>query len=240
MKNKINISDKDKRTLLLLFSVIILAISYFFVYTKYNEKTKEIREVNINLSVKMNELKNMEAQKDEKLQLCKELELEINNILKEFPADITPEKNIVFINQLEELADMEVSVIGFHEKELYFDLNAQGEVVVTDESLEETSTNSELVATTTIEDNIQGYKSTLSISFITTYAGLEKCIDFINDYDEKMSIEQVNTSYDSSTGNLSGTMDIVVYSVVSDYNSYEDPVIDSIKIGTDNIFGTVE
>ncbi|MGN6715331.1 hypothetical protein [Anaerocolumna jejuensis] len=87
-----------------------------------------------------------------------------------------------------------------------------------------------------------GMKSTVSISFKTTYEGLKKAIDYINESSRRMTIGELNTTYDTATGNLTGSMTINMYMLTGSgvEKTYEPPAMDDIKTGRDNIFGTLK
>lgn len=93
-----------------------------------------------------------------------------------------------------------------------------------------------------VTNKFTGMKSTVSISFKTTYEGLKKAIDFINENSSRMTIGELNTTYDTATGNLTGSMTVNMYMLTGSgvEKTYEPPAMDDIKTGRDNIFGTLK
>lgn len=83
-----------------------------------------------------------------------------------------------------------------------------------------------------------GMQSRFTINFKTTYKGLHKLIDYINEYPYRTSINNVSVSFDSTSGNLTGSLELTRYALTGTGKQYEPPFIDGIDIGTDNIFGT--
>ena len=55
-----------------------------------------------------------------------------------------------------------------------------------------------------------------------------------------MTLDNVNASYDTSTGNLTGTIIVNMFSMTGTDNSYSEPDAGDVAYGTDNIFGTIE
>ena len=55
-----------------------------------------------------------------------------------------------------------------------------------------------------------------------------------------MTLDNVNASYDTSTGNLTGTIIVNIFSMSGTERTYTEPDAGSVAYGTDNIFGTVE
>ncbi len=64
--------------------------------------------------------------------------------------------------------------------------------------------------------------------------------DYINNYTEKRNIDEITLSYDSETGNLTGSMKINMYNLVGNGITYTEPAIGNVDIGLDNIFGTID
>lgn len=87
---------------------------------------------------------------------------------------------------------------------------------------------------------ITGYQTSVVLSYQATYEGLKKCIDYINDYKERMNISALTASFDSTTGNLTGTVTVTMYALYGAGKRYTPPQISGVKLGTDNIFGTFE
>ena len=56
----------------------------------------------------------------------------------------------------------------------------------------------------------------------------------------RMTLDNVNASYDTSTGNLTGTIIVNMFSMTGTDNSYSEPDAGDVAYGTDNIFGTIE
>ena len=90
---------------------------------------------------------------------------------------------------------------------------------------------------TTGQQYMTGLVSSININFQTTYEDFKKLVDYINNYPEKTSISNASLSYDSSTGELIGSMTINRYALTGTGKVYEEPYIGDISIGTDNIFG---
>ena len=88
------------------------------------------------------------------------------------------------------------------------------------------------------DNDFSCYKTAMLLQFKTSYDGLKKCIDYINNYEDRMNIDELTVAYDPSTGQLTGTMKVNQYAVVGINKKYQDVIINDIDIGTDNIFGT--
>jgi hypothetical protein len=259
MKNKLKISEKDARLLILLFALIIFAASYFLVYTKNVEKTKDINSSNKELQQRVNELEGMQADALDKQKEIETFEKEIAKIKEKFPSQIRTEDNIVLVDQLENNADMKVSSESFIMNQIFYPnlTGVDSTAGSTNESNSESVSNDGTTDTTTAADNtavadtsegetsntslaLIGYKSTTTITYQTTYEGLKKAIDYIYNNSNIMNISDLTATYDSSTGNIMGSMSINAYSLFGTGKKYEEPFIDGINTGIRNIFGTIK
>lgn len=236
MKNQLKISENDRRLLFLLFSLIVIAVSYFFIYTKNNNQTNEINESNEVLKARVEELYDMQAQMDLMKEEIQVFTQETEKIKALFPPGLKTEDTIVMLVDLEKAADMKISSATFAMNELFSpsaDFQQESEETTSEES-EEEAVNLPNVGI------LFGYKSTITIAYQTNYAGLKKAIDYINQNPDQMTIGDLSAAYDTSTGNLMGSMSIHMYSLIGTDKVYEAPFIDGINIGLKNIFGTIE
>jgi len=87
-------------------------------------------------------------------------------------------------------------------------------------------------------ETMVGMQTIVSMNFSTTYNNFKKLVEYIKNYPDKTVIDSAAVSYDSSTGNLTGSLVIKRFSLTGTGKVYEEPYIDDINIGTDNIFGT--
>ena len=88
--------------------------------------------------------------------------------------------------------------------------------------------------------SVVGYKTTLTLAFSCTDQQLTDALDFINSYEDKMSVETVTVGYDETSGNLTGTMNLCMYALDGSEKAYTAPDIKDVKLGVANIFGSKE
>lgn len=250
------ITEKEKRLLLILVSVLILVGSYQFGYQKFHSMAVELESRNQELTGKLMELQQKQAKKEKMIEETTEYTNQANEILNQFPQSLTQEKNIIFVTELEQYAGMTVDSVAFNETTLFYspespsnssdaDMGNDTEDGTFEEGIEtdNTSTNSTGLETKTNESTVKnivtGYETTMILTYQSTYEGLKKAIDFINTYKEKRHISDITASFDMTTGNLSGTISVVLYETENGAG-YEAPALHSIGVGKDNIFGTFE
>lgn len=213
------ISEKQIRLLILLAIVLIIFGCYRFGYLRYEEQADSIRGENEILSERVDQLTVLERKKEDyKKDIETSLE-NIKNITKRYGPRNTPEKSLIFLVDLEQNAGLEIPSVSFGEDTEIFYSTA----VPSTDGL-----------------GVSVLSCPLSITYRTTYEGFKECMDYINQYEERMNVENITASYDATTGNLTGTMVINLFAMSGTDNQYQKPEVSGITIGTDNIFGTAE
>lgn len=261
------ITDRDLKLLFVLISIILLAVSYFFGCMKFIDKTNTIKAENQTLQAEVDELTEMKTHEAEKKQEIAQYNEVIKTIYDRFPGAMTEEKSIDILTDLEEEAEMSTNSVTFTINEQFYseaELEAQENEAANaaaaesgDETADEEGTvitpaptATAAPATTDITANGQagtiadgsvvGYKTTLVVEFVTTYEGLEKAIDFVKEYEDKMSIDTITIEFDSETGELKGTMNLSMYALDGIGAEYVEPKITDVKLGLKDIFRSLE
>lgn len=83
------------------------------------------------------------------------------------------------------------------------------------------------------------YKTQLNMTFTSTYEGFKSMLNSIPTDTAKQSISNVTASFDTTTGNLMGTIVIDKFYMTGTTQGYVPPSINDVSVGTDNVFGTV-
>lgn len=221
---KNNISDKDRKIFIVFLAFLIIAGSYQFAYRGFSKKTRAFETENALLADTLAELKRKSNSKEEYSNRIADMENQIAAIREDYPQYITQEKITQFVIELEEVADMKVSSITFQNVADIVPEYADSSVTNTNEaSAEKPST----------------YTTVITLSYMTTYEGLKQAIDYINEYDDYRNIRDLTAAFDSSTGNLSGTMTICIYTLNPLGSEYVKPEFQQ-PTGNQNIFGSFE
>lgn len=226
--------QKQVKLIIVLVSLLIVACAYFFGFQRFNKKAELIRKENISLTTQRNEL--MEKSRNETA-MTEEINImreKYELIIDEFPSDLTQDKSIMFIYNLSKLAGMKINVIGLSEKEFFYSPFGYTDTPI------ETSTEGADTVQASSSQVLLGYKTKINISYSSTYDGLKKCISHINDNKDRMNVASFTAAFDQTSGILSGTMLIDFYALSGTDKEFEEPVIESVPIGTENIFGTFE
>jgi len=209
------ISKRDTGLLLMALGILIALLCYRFVYQK---KVAEQEKLN-------SQLKTLEAEEQGMAELeanrpFYEAEIirmneENSEILQRFPADIFPENEIMYVVAMEEDNDIFFSDLSYG--------SAQ-----------------ELITGYEDRTGIRASDVVMNLSYTSTYQGLKDVILYTGGQDRRMVINTVSASYDRSNGNLSGSMTLDQYLITGTDAVYNPPYVPSMRLGTDNIFGTIE
>ena len=221
-------SEKELKLLLILISLMILSGSYFLVFNRFHAKTEAMREENLERVVKLRELKNMALSQKKVETQIQEMKAESQQIIDRMPSLVTQEKAIYIIDEMEKSIGVEILSIGFSMNEV-LGTNSQKE-----ESTEQQTTEN-ITEPITQEPQLTGYCSTLQLQYKASYAQLKEMIHYIANYEDRMTLESINSSFDMETGNLFGTMEVKMYSIEGTNREYEPPVIYGISQGVNNI-----
>lgn len=214
------ISQKHIQYILLLLIVVIAVCAYQFGYVKYIEKANTIKEENKGIEARINELNDKESHRTEWTDSIEKADKDIKEILAKYGPGNTPEKSIMFIRSLEDAAGMTIPSVSFNSDNLLY---------ASDELNEDGAPKMEMNGTN------------LSISYNNTpYEGLKACMDFINNYRERMNVNAFSVTRDQTSGLLAGNMVINLFSVKDSDHVYAEPSVGGIELGTDDIFGEVD
>ena len=263
-----NISMRDKKILLMFLGVGVFAAGYFFGYRPQMEEAQSIQASNESLQERLDELLKLAENKDYYLEETESLNAKVDEYTSAFPADIRPEDGIVLSMNMENSLDMQISNVGLGTREFVAALDGSTEdplANMPDQTLSEQANAQTQSQIDEIEGtDVQGdkerqaasdaevaslsdtltspvlYRIQDSMQFTGTYASLKDMVDYLADQAGRMTLDNVNASFDSSTGNLSGSITVNLFAMAGTGKTYTEPDAGSVAYGTSNIFGTIE
>ena len=92
--NRIKISDSDKRLLLIFCAIVIVACSYFFIFSKGMSKAAKIEEQNTADQAKVQQMEQMEAGLPKVKENIQRMVKKQKTIISTYPSAMTTEKAI--------------------------------------------------------------------------------------------------------------------------------------------------
>ena len=263
-----NLSMRDKKILLMFIGILVFFVGWFFGYRPQMEIAEQIEASNGPLEERLQELLDLAANKDFYVSETASIQEKISEYTKKFPADVRPEDGIVLARNMENDLGFQITSVGLGDKEFIAAIDGSSEEDIV-QAPEQTMSEQANEQTQEQIDEIEGtdskaeeelqnasdaavedqnntsttpvlYRTQVTLQFNGTYAGLKEAVTYIAQQNGRMTLDNVNASYDTSTGNLTGTIIVNMFSMTGTDNSYTEPDAGEVAYGTDNIFGTLE
>ena len=263
-----NISMRDKKILLMFLGVGIFAAGYFFGYRPQMEEAESIQASNAPLQERLNDLIKLAENKDFYLEETDSINAKIDEYTSAFPADIRSEDGIVLSMNMENSLDMQISNVGLGTREFIAALDGSTEdpllnmpdETLSDQANAQTQEQLDEIEGTDVQGDkerqiasdadIENLNDTVSVpvlyrtqdnmQFTGSYASLKNMVEYLADQSGRMTLDNVNASFDSTTGKLTGSITVNLFSMAGTGKTYTEPAAGSVVYGTNNIFGTIE
>lgn len=255
-----NISNREKRILLILFAVLLLVVSYVAVFSPQMDAASEIATQNDSLNDRLNELLGMAAKKDYYQRETQNMQDQIDKYCEQFPADIKEEDGIVLAQNIEKASGIAIDTVGAGVRLM---VSEDGTVNEEDDSEQQTLSEQDNEATKKQVDQIEGnteaatetkkqtddaliedsptlYRTQDTLNFTGSYENLKKAVTYINGQTGRMTVDNITMSFDPGTGGLAGIITVNIYSMSGIGNQYSEPNVGTSTYGKKNLFGTLE
>lgn len=248
------VKKSEIQLLIAVLGVLLVVVTYFLVYAKFNDMSETIETQNASLRSQVSTLEILEQRKADYLEATEKMQSYITGFENRFPADILPEDSIMMVKTLEDYTRTDVANIAFGtEAEVPYAAETPAATDGTAAATDGTAAASDVAATadTTVTDSLvttEGtayadthmYEVPLSISIECTYDDFKGLVRYIYNLQERKSIQGVNISYNEAVGMLSGNMTLNTYYLLGTDKVYSEPDIPAMGMGVDTLFGNVE
>ena len=232
------------------------------------EMANEIEASNAPLEERLQELLDLAANKDFYVSETASIQEKISEYTGEFPADVRAEDGIVLARNMENDLGFQITNVGVGDKEFIASIDGSSEediATASDQTMSEQAneqtqqqiddiegtdsqaeadlqdaSNAAAEAQSNVAQTPVLYRTQITMQFNGTYAGLKEAVTYLAEQNGRMTLDNINASYDTSTGNLTGTIVVNMFSMTGTDNSYAEPDAGQVAYGTDNIFGTIE
>lgn len=236
-----NVTERDKKLMFTLGAILVLALSYFFVFSPNQKEADEVKTLNKEKQAYVTELDSKIANEKTKRAEITTFKNDREAILAKFPGGMTHEKAIKILADLEKDTNIFSSQVALAVNNIFFnqeEARTTGVVQIENENIASTSSVAQAGVPEETYPDIVGYKTVLTLSFSGQAEELTKALDFINGYKDKMSVENITVGFDETTGGLMGTMNLCMFAVEGTDNEYEEPTTEGVDLGVVNIFGS--
>lgn len=206
------------------FGALLMILVYFLVYRKLVDEADKINASNLVLDKRVYELKGYYDARETNLANTLLLEQLAGELLTVYPADAREEDAIILAVQMQQES-------GADFRNINMDRSSDPIHVVSAETVQ--AANSEQY-TQEIQFRI------MSVTYINevSYSGLKNLIQMVYNSNNRIGIQNISYSRGNEENpNLSGQVDLVLYSVSGTGKEYVAPDIVPYFAGTDNIFG---
>ncbi|MCM1160019.1 MAG: hypothetical protein NC412_02240 [Roseburia sp.] len=250
---KLKIGEREKNIILGLIGIAIPLLVYFFVFVSLNEQTDVLVAENQSLAQEVAYLQELMDNKEFYLAETDRMNAEMEEIKAQFPSELHPEDEIYYAYNMENKYDVLATAIDMPVAEavaIAQPVTAEAQPEVVDDGTGEAAEGTENAGAAQAEQaapvasaatTIALYRAPITFNFKLTYTAAKEWIkEILTDRENKKSIDNVTLSYDESTGNLTGSIIVNMFSLTGTDRIYEAPSIQGIGIGTDNLFKSSE
>lgn len=239
------LTDRQKMLIFILIDVLIVVFAFCFAFMPLGNKCKDAENDIALLQSDIDRLQSLVEQKQTFIENTQILNADTEAVIEKYGPGNTPEKILMFLVNLSKETNMTIPSISFGEE-------TNVTVLSDGTSLSEASADTSSDSDASSDSNDNGassqvkaseyylYNYPVTFSFNVSYSGLKKAVQYIEDYGERMTIDDISVAYDDSTGRLTGTMTLNMYTMTGTQKVYLEPAIDSMDIGVANLFGSVE
>lgn len=231
------ISARDKKLLVYLIAISIIAGSYFFVakplldkQAKLNEEISELQQKVTHYTDIYNNMESYESQ-------IAEAQTKYNETCNKLFGGLNQDNTIMMVKDLENATDVWIARLSFTEEDVVFgeeiaDANAEG--TETTEGAEAAADDGSEAAPA----SMQGVRQDLNIDYAASYDNFKRFIEYIENHDERLFISSINATYSVDSGLVGGSMVLSQYAILGTDKEYKAPEINNVTLGTDTIFKT--
>lgn len=208
------------------FGALLMVLVYFLVYRKLIDETDKIDASNRVLAQRVDELKGYYDARETNLANTLLLEQLAGELLTVYPADAREEDAIILAAQMQRESGAKFININM-------DRSSEPIHVVSRETVQAAGSEQ---YTQELQFRI------MSVTYINevSYAGLKNLVQMVYDSNNRIGIQNISYSRGNEENpNLSGQVDLILYSVSGTGKEYVAPDIVPYFAGTDNIFGEI-
>lgn len=262
-----NISMRDKKLLLMFSGVAVFGLGWFFGYRPQMEEAANIEAANKPLEERLSNLLELAGNRDFYISETENAQNKINEYVSKFPSDVKEENGIVLAQNIENSLGMQISNVGIATKEFVASIDGSTEEEIaeqnetmseqansqtreqideiegTDSKAAEELQNASDIAAAQADSTSQTpvlYRTQDTLEFNGTYANLKDVVAYLAEQTGRLTIDNMNASYDTSTGYLTGSIVVNMFSMTGTGNIYTEPDAGQVAYGTSNLFGTLE
>lgn len=233
-------SDRDKKIILFLLILMVTILPYTFYIKNTKLETESILVEIESLQARYDQLKDMDARRDEYIQETERMHQERDVIVASFPADIRRENYAMFLLQTEYSSDViENEETGEQELEfpIVFDSASFGiniETPISSDSMGVFAIDPATMPAEPLDTEFVAITNSSAITYRCYYDGMKYLLQYLMDYEDPMIYSQINMAMDLETGIVSGSITLNQYAIAGPDRELED-VDFTIQVGDEDV-----
>ncbi len=244
-------SDRDKKLLIYLGALIILAAAYFLVGRPYLDKIDELSDEKVRLDTELRQKREAYEKQDEYRAGISDAMTSMQEIIDKFPEDNSDEKSIMFIHREETSIPIWVNKLRFATETQNAVGGEEGESA-SDQEAEQLAQNVAAAEGVSAEGDSEGgrvaegyqsvlegliYRDTeLGIEFVSEYDKFKTFLEHIRDYEDRLVIKDIEVTYEYTAGLVKGNMVLSQYALLGPGRELPKVESEVDRLGTENIF----
>ena len=221
LKGMLKVSERDKKLLIVVMAVLIMALAYFFGYSNLSAQVDELSTKKTSLETTKRDLKEKNDNKQKYINDTDKLSKACTVLIDKYDSTTSQPNAIEFFNKTEDVTGVWVNSLSLSPATVLYKF---GQIA-----------SSNVNGTSSYSSNLVGYKSSINISYEGDYSQWKDFVKYINTYASKSTIDSLTATYNDSTGVVSGTASISLYAIQGGDRKATEPKF-NVKTGTDNIF----
>ena len=227
------LSNKDKKLLVYLIAVGIVALVYFFVARPNLDKQQQLANESDNLRMQVNHYNDIYNNLENYENKVAETQTEYSETLNKFFVGLNQENTLINIKDMEEATNTWISRISFQESQIVMGSGGENAATEGEEPIE----GEDL---TVSSSGLTGMKEDLNLEYSCSYSDFKRFIEYIQNYDQRLFITSINASYSPDANKVQGTLVLSQYAILGTDKENVAPELSGIGVGVDNIFSTLK
>lgn len=254
------LGDSEKSILMVIAGIAILALGIVYIIKPNYDEIQTIKAECVQLQDRLTLLQQKEARRDEYLAGIERYETAFEEKLDAFAPDLNQEVTIMFLEGIKDSNEFDISALELGEPEQFYTLGlGGGDAALTTTTTTGTATTEAATATTAtteaattatteaatteltegdavVDSEYNCYRAAFPMDYTGSYASLKDVVKYVNEFENRMTIDSIEISYDADSDTYGGALNLMLYAVMSSERPETSMEMNDVETGTDNIF----
>lgn len=230
------VTKRDLNILMGFGGLLAIVVVFWFVYRPYTQKAETLTAENTQLEERVVQLQDMMDKKDYYTSETDRMNSEMNEIYAKFPSNYRTEDAISYSIQEELIAPLQINGLQMDEPVSVHQVGVADATDTADADTQDAVAESVVISGNQV---IQLNNMPVTLSFTASYDAYKRCLSYILENENRITIDKTSVAYDSETGLLTGTVATNMYYLTGAGRPYTAPAFAGVSTGTENPFGTV-